>query len=63
MRRLVRALKRKITAAAISAAAVIIVLQATVLPGLFDFVTDLILIALIWIVGQLHGGIDEDGEN
>jgi hypothetical protein len=60
MRRIIRALKRKITGAAISAASVIVILQATVLPALFDFVTDLLVIGLIAIVGWLHGGQDDE---
>ncbi|BCH33234.1 hypothetical protein MesoLjLc_51640 [Mesorhizobium sp. L-8-10] len=45
-------LQKRIQAAALSTASVIVVLQATILPGIFDFITDLMLIGIIWIAGK-----------
>lgn len=45
-----RWLKDRITSAALSAATALIVLQF-ILPGIFDFMADLILLFLIWLVG------------
>lgn len=46
-------ISKRIVAAALSSASVIIMLQATILPGIFDFLTDLVLLAIIWLVGTI----------
>lgn len=45
-------IKARITSAALSAASALIVLQF-VLPGIFDFLADLIILGLIWVVGYV----------
>lgn len=45
-------IKTRITSAALSAATALIVLQF-VLPGIFDFLADLIILGLIWVVGYV----------
>lgn len=45
-------MRKKIVAACISAAAVIVFLQFIILPTFLDVVTDLILLALIWVAGK-----------
>lgn len=49
----IRAFRKRILAAALSTASVIVFLQATVLPGIFDLVTDLMVIGLIYVVGKV----------
>lgn len=48
-------LKVKIAAAALSAAAVIQVLQIMILPTWLDIVTNGLILGLIWIVGKVSG--------
>jgi hypothetical protein len=43
-------LKQRVLAASLSAAVMLILVQ-TILPSVFDFIFDLMLIALIWVVG------------
>jgi hypothetical protein len=43
-------LKQRVLAASLSAAVMLILVQ-TILPGVFDFIFDLMLLALIWVVG------------
>lgn len=52
------AIKGKITSIAVTAAAAIMILQNTILPGVFDWMSDAMILGLIYIVGKLHGGLD-----
>jgi hypothetical protein len=44
--------QQRVTSAALSAASALVILQF-VLPGLFDFLADLIILGLIWVVGYV----------
>ena len=46
-------LKRKATSAAVSAGAVIIALQV-ILPTVFDLMTGMILLGLLWLTGRTN---------
>jgi uncharacterized membrane protein len=50
-------LRKRVTAAALSAASVIIALQL-ITPGVFDFIFDLILLGIIAVVGRLANRMD-----
>lgn len=52
MSELLATLRKRIVAACISAASVIVLLQFLILPTFLDFATDLILLALIWVAGK-----------
>lgn len=43
-------IRKRITASALSAASALIVLKL-ILPGIFDFIIDLLVLFLIWTVG------------
>jgi hypothetical protein len=47
-------IKKHIRSAALSAATVIVVLQATVLPSLFDLVTDVVLLGIMYVLTKIE---------